>query len=66
MDKIYNKVATDLNVPPHIVKQVYQDYWDFIKDKISSFTKETIKDEPKKSFNLIHLGKLTINKQYTK
>ncbi len=66
MDKKYNKVAVDLNVPKHVVKQIYQDYWDFIATTISNFTIESLQQSPKKSFNLIHLGKLTVNKSYIK
>ena len=66
MDKIYDKVAIDLNIPKHIVKQIYYDYWGFIESKIASFDYTTLKEESQRSFNLKHLGKLTINKQYTK
>ena len=63
MEKIYRKVAEQLNLEEDIVKEAYNTYWEFIRKKIEALPlKSDLSEEEfsklRTSFNIPSLGKL--------
>ena len=66
MKKIYKKVAEELGIPQSTVEDVYNAYWQFIKDTIEKLPlKEVNTDEEfsrlRTNFNIPFIGKLYCN-----
>lgn len=63
MDKVYQEVAKHLNLNEEDVKEAYEIYWEFIRDKIESLPlKEDLTEEEfsklRTSVNIPSLGKI--------
>lgn len=64
IDNVYEKVADELNLSSKEIKDIYTQYWETIRNIISSLdiSKETTEEyfkQNKTNFNLTGLGKLS-------
>ena len=66
IQKLYKKVAEEMNIPVEVVEFAYKSYWKFIRKTIQELPlKEDLSEEEfaklKTNFNIVSLGKLTCN-----
>lgn len=63
MQKIFDELSKELNVPSKVIEQIYRNYWLFIKESVSSIKFERdLKEEGfyklRAAVSLPNLGKL--------